>query len=70
MDDGTRRLVEADLASIMPFTQIAARHGVSFVDVALVHHRMRPQPVAWPEQIPVELWNEARDAILREPTDD
>ncbi|WP_188907983.1 hypothetical protein [Aureimonas endophytica] len=66
MDDETRRLVEADLAAVRPFTEIASRHGVGYVDVALVHHRMRPQPVAWPEAVPPELWNAAKAALRRE----
>lgn len=66
MDDETRRLIEADLAAVRPFSEIAARHDVGLVDVALVHNRMQPQPPGWPEQIPAALWEEVAEALRRD----
>ncbi|WP_156420113.1 hypothetical protein [Aureimonas sp. N4] len=57
---------EADLAAFRPFSEIAARHGVSHVDVALVHNRMSPQPPGWPEQVPTDVWEETMEALRRD----
>lgn len=57
--------IEAALRDLRPFTEIASRYGISYTDIAVVHHLMDPRPLQWPEAVPLADAEAAEAAIAR-----